>query len=67
MLAKFVTCNFVFVFFYDVANLVPNVTGEVYFVVQLLTARGISPESRHEEDNGKETINITTYITFSFF
>lgn len=65
MLAKFVTCNFAF-FFYDVANLVPNVTAEVYFVVQLLTARGIAHESRHEEDNGKETIIIMTYITFSF-
>ncbi|KAL9952210.1 hypothetical protein ACROYT_G039425 [Oculina patagonica] len=34
-------------------NLVPNVTAELYFVVQLLTARGIAPESQQDEETGK--------------
>lgn len=45
-----------FCFFYDEENLVPNVTAEVYFVVQLLTARGIAHESRQEEINGNNII-----------
>ncbi|KAJ7352923.1 negative regulation of DNA replication [Desmophyllum pertusum] len=34
-------------------NLVPNVTAELYFVVQLLTARGIAPEPKQDEEIGK--------------
>ncbi|KAJ7352920.1 negative regulation of DNA replication [Desmophyllum pertusum] len=36
-----------------IKNLVPNVTAELYFVVQLLTARGIAPEPKQDEDIGK--------------
>ena len=48
--------NLQFLLFYDEENLVPNVTAEVYFVVQLLTARGIAHESRQEEINGNNII-----------
>ncbi|XP_066026194.1 codanin-1-like [Pocillopora verrucosa] len=51
-------------------NLVPNVTAEIYFVVQLLTARGIAHESRQEEINGNnlddqnilDSIHNSTYF-----
>ena len=36
------------------ANLVPNVTAELYFVMQLLTARGIVSEQQQDGENGKE-------------
>ena len=45
-----------FCFFHDEENLVPNVTAEIYFVVQLLTARGIAHESRQEEINGNNIV-----------
>lgn len=41
---------------YDTANLVPNVTAELYFMVQLLTVRGIAPEKHQDDKNGNKTI-----------
>ena len=51
-----------FCFFFDEENLVPNVTAEVYFVVQLLTARGIAHESRQEEINGNKILKNNTAL-----
>ena len=51
-----------FCFFHDEENLVPNVTAEVYFVVQLLTARGIAHESRQEEIDGNKILKNNTAL-----
>lgn len=50
---------------YDTANLVPNVTAELYFMVQLLTARGIAPEKHQDDKNGNKTIQLYNY-NFNF-
>ena len=57
---KLLTYNFCF--FHDEENLVPNVTAEIYFVVQLLTARGIAYESRQEEINGNKILKNNTAL-----
>ncbi|XP_068691714.1 codanin-1-like [Montipora foliosa] len=38
-------------------NLVPNVTAELYFVVQLLTVRGISSDCKENEEPSSENYN----------
>ena len=40
---------------FSLGNLVPNVTAELYFVVQILTVSGVSSDSKeNEETNGTE-------------
>ena len=52
------TCNMLFIIIYATANLVPNVTAELYFVIQLLTARGIVLEQQQDGENGNKTIYL---------
>lgn len=44
--------------YYNIENLVPNVTAELYFVVQLLTARGIALGPQQDEETGKRLLII---------
>lgn len=44
---------------YVAANLVPNVTAELYFVMQLLTVKGIMSEQQQDDEDGNETINFS--------
>ena len=41
---------------YVAANVVPNVTAELYFVIQLLTVRGIVSEQEQDNEDGNKTI-----------
>lgn len=41
---------------YVAANLVPNVTAELYFVIQLLTVRDIVSEQEQDNEDGNKII-----------
>jgi len=41
---------------YVAANVVPNVTAELYFVIQLLTVRGIVSKQEQDNEDGNKTI-----------
>ena len=46
-------------------NLVPNVTAELYFVVQLLTVRGISSDCKENKEPSSENCKLKSYPCLS--